>query len=268
MSSSSSDAWHADEHVAVNRAHWDDSADRMTASAERLWATDEVSWGEWSVPESELRLLGERGDDLTGVRAIELGCGTAYVSAWLARRGAVVTGIDVSGRQLATAQRLADTHGVRLRLLEADAEATRLPSGSFDLAVSEYGASLWCVPERWVAEAARLLRPGGRLAFLTSSPFAALASPLDGSLPVTERFERPWFGLDRLDWRGAVDEPGGIEFLRSPAGWLRVLWDAGFEVIDHREVRAPDDAEDGSAGIPAAWAQRWPSEQTFVALRR
>lgn len=257
-----------DEHVAVNRAHWDGAADGMVASAERLWATDEVSWGIWGVPEAELGLLGDRADDLTGVAAVELGCGTAYVSAWLARRGAIVTGVDVSSRQLATARRLADVHGITLELVEANAEATGLTAGSFDLAVSEYGASLWCVPERWVTEAARLLRPGGRLAFLTNSPFVALASPLDGSLPVTERFERPWFGLDRLDWTDAVDEPGGIEFQRSPAGWLRALWDAGFEVVDHREVRAPEDAEGESWGIPAAWARRWPSEQTFVAIRR
>ena len=43
-----------------------------------------------------------------------------------------------------------------------------LPDDSFDLAFSEYGASLWCEPEAWLAEAARLLRPGGRLIFLTN----------------------------------------------------------------------------------------------------
>lgn len=37
---------------------------------------------------------------------------------------------------------------------------------SFDFAISEYGACLWVDPKKWVAEAARLLRPGGRLHFL------------------------------------------------------------------------------------------------------
>ena len=43
-------------------------------------------------------------DDLKGKEAIELGCGTAHVSSWLARRGAKVVGIDNSEAQLETAE--------------------------------------------------------------------------------------------------------------------------------------------------------------------
>jgi SAM-dependent methyltransferase len=257
-----------EHHVAVNRAHWDRTAPEMVASAERLWASERITWGLWDLPESEVGLLGDPPIDLAGLRAIELGCGTAYVAGWLARRGASVTGVDVSPQQLSTARRLADAHRVDLTLLEADAEATGLPPGTFDLAVSEYGASLWCDPERWIVEAARLLRPGGRLAFLTSSPFVSLASPVDGSLPVTERFERPWFELERLDWRGALDLPGGIEFVAAAPRWIRILRAAGFDVVDHRELRPPAGAADPGWGVPPAWANRWPSEQTWVAIRR
>jgi ubiquinone/menaquinone biosynthesis C-methylase UbiE len=255
-------------HVAVNRAHWDAEAARMVASGERCWASERVTWGMWDVPEEELELLGPPGTDLTGIDAVELGCGTGYVSGWLARRGARVTGIDVSPAQLATARRLAALHGVDVAFVEADAEALPLANTSVDLAVSEYGASLWCEPERWLAEAARVLRPGGRLAFLTMSRVVALASPPDGSLPVTRGFERPWFALDRMDWTDAIDEPGGIEFTRSPADWMRHLRDAGFEVLDHREVRAPADASGAAWGVPADWARDFPSEETWVARRR
>ncbi len=256
------------DHVAVNREHWDRIAPEWVAAAEREWAADEITWGVWGVPESELGLLGPEMEDMTGLDAVELGCGTAYVSAWLARRGARVTGIDVSPRQLATARRLAAEHSIPIRLMEADAEATDLPSSSFDLVVSEYGAALWCEPARWLAEAARLLRPGGRLAFLTTSRFVTLASPVDGSLPVTERFERPWFGQTRFDWREAMDLPGGIEFVLAAPDWIRRLRAAGFEVVHHEEIAAPADADGTRSGIPAAWAQRWPSEQTWGAIRR
>jgi len=257
-----------DDHVPVNRDHWDRTAPTMVAAAERLWATRSITWGMWDVPEAELGLLGAPPLDLGGVRSVELGCGTAYVSAWLARRGARVTGIDVSTRQLATARRLAAEHSLPITLVEGDAEATGLESSAFDLVVSEYGASLWCEPERWIAEAARLLRPGGRLAFLTTSRFVTLASPVDGSLPVTERFERAWFGQTRFDWRGAVDLPGGIEFVLAAPDWFRTLRAAGFEVVHHEEIAAPGDADGTRYGIPAAWAQRWPSEQTWGAIRR
>lgn len=104
--------------------------------------------------------------------------------------------------------------------------------------------------------------------FLTASPFVTLASPPDGSLPVTERFERPWFGPSRFDWRDAVDLPGGIEFVLGAPGWIRALGDAGFTVVDHRELQAPAHATGTRSGIPVEWAQRWPSEQTWVAVRR
>ena len=198
--------------------------------------------------------------------------GLGYVglptAAVLASRGIRVTGVDISPRQLATARRLAAEHSLPITLVEGDAEATGLAASSFDLVVSEYGASLWCEPERWLTEAARLLRPEGRLAFLTTSPFVTLASPLDGSLPVTERFERPWFGQSRFDWRGAIDLPGGIEFVLSAPDWIRTLRATGFAIVHHEEIAAPDDADGTRSGIPADWARRWPSEQTWGAIRR
>lgn len=87
------------DHVLANRVSWDADADAWVERGRVLWASDEPCWGVWSVPESELRLLPEVG----GRDTVELGCGTGYVSAWLARRGARPVGLDNSGRQLATA---------------------------------------------------------------------------------------------------------------------------------------------------------------------
>ncbi|MFP4331331.1 MAG: class I SAM-dependent methyltransferase [Spirochaetaceae bacterium] len=75
------------------------------------------------------------------MRAVELGCGTAYVSAWMARRGAEVSGIDNSEKQLETAHRLMAEHGVCLTLTHRIAEEFPYPDNSFDFAVSEYGAT-------------------------------------------------------------------------------------------------------------------------------
>ena len=91
------------EHVSRNRAMWDDRARNYVAAAEDHWARDTPTWGIWSVPEPQVGILPE---DMAGKDAIELGCGTAYVSAWLARRGARVVGIDNSEAQLATAMLL------------------------------------------------------------------------------------------------------------------------------------------------------------------
>ena len=94
------------------------------------------------MPESELRVL----PDVDGKDVVELGCGTAYVSAWLARRGARPVGVDLTAEQLETARRMQAKHGLDFPLVHASAEDVPLPDASFDLAVSEYGASIWCDP--------------------------------------------------------------------------------------------------------------------------
>src|SRR6266581_5879197 len=133
------------DHVRRNRALWDDWARQYVASGEEGWAAVEPRWGIWGVPESQLSILP---DSLAGKDAIELGCGTAYISAWLARRGARVVGIDNSAAQLATARRLQHEHGLELTLIHGNAERVPYPDARFDLAISEYGACLLADPYR------------------------------------------------------------------------------------------------------------------------
>jgi ubiquinone/menaquinone biosynthesis C-methylase UbiE len=145
------------DHVEHNRRYWDGQAAEYGTWAPRAWEQAEVTWGMWNVPDAELQMLPE---DMTGMRAIELGCGTAYMSAYMARRGAEVVGIDLSPNQLATATRLRDEHGLDIDLRLGDAEELPFPDETFDFALSEYGAAIWCDPDRWIPEAWRVLRPG------------------------------------------------------------------------------------------------------------
>lgn len=111
------------EHVRRNRALWDDWAQQYAAAGEAAWAAETPTWGIWSVPEAQVGMLPA---DLVGKDAIELGCGTAYVSAWLARRGARVVGIDNSEVQLATARRLQQQYGLDFPLLHGTANALQV----------------------------------------------------------------------------------------------------------------------------------------------
>lgn len=235
-------------------------ADQWVVSGEHAWS-GEPRWGEWMVPESQLGLLPT---DMTGIDAIELGCGTAYVSGWMARRGAKVTGIDNSEEQLKTAARLAKHHRIDLELIHGNAETVPKPDESYDFAISEYGAAIWADPFVWIPEAHRILRPGGTLVFLGNHILVGLCSPLDGSFPVGRRLERPYFGLNRLDWRDAADEPGGIEFNLPFSQWVKLFRATGFEIIDFDEVQAPPDTSGGHSGITAEWAQNFPSEHVWT----
>ncbi len=168
-----------------NREVWTTAnAEYTDRRARDAWAQEEVDWGMFSGPESEIGALGDVADK----DVVELGCGTAYFSAWLARLGARPVGVDVTPAQLDTARRMQAETGLEFPLIEASAEDVPLPDGSFDLALSEYGASIWCDPERWIPEAHRLLRSGGELVFLCNSPIAIVCTPDEG--PVGERLVR------------------------------------------------------------------------------
>jgi SAM-dependent methyltransferase len=217
-------------------------------------------WGLFAAPDRDLGVLG----DVRGLDVLELACGTAYFSAWLTRAGAVTVAVDLSGEQLATARRLQGQRGPVFPLVQADAERVPLASGSFDLAVSEHGAAAWCDPERWLPEAARLLRPGGRLVFLTNSHLSALCVPADEGV-AGEQLLRGYRESYRVQWPG-----GGIEFHPSHGDWLRLLRGAGFVVEAMHEIFAPPGSGDHPFYeiVSHAWASRWPAEELWVATRR
>lgn len=183
------------EDAIANREHWTrNNAEYASARALAAWQQDQIRWGIWHIPESELRVLG----DVVGKDVVELGCGTAYVSAWLARRGARPIGVDIIPAQLESARACMRETGISFPLIEADAADTGLPDASADLVISEYSASIWVDPYRWVPEASRLLRGDGRLVFLRNSTLAILCSPDDPEGTVQEQLQRPQFGMHRF----------------------------------------------------------------------
>ena len=256
-----SDQHELPEHAARNRAHWDELAAGYVAAGERSWESD-ASWGIWDIPESELGLL----DGVDGMDAIELGCGTAYVSAWLARRGARPVGIDNSPQQLETAApAAAASTGSTSRCCSATRSTSPTRTRRFDLAISEYGACLWADPYAWVPEAARLLRPGGRLVFLTNGYVLMLCAPDEEGVAADERLLRPSFGMHRFEWPDddsrrvpprprRLDPAAAGERLRGP-GPDRAAG-AGRCVDDRRRLRdrrlGPAVAQRGGLGRPQA----------------
>jgi SAM-dependent methyltransferase len=247
------------EDVQRNVDVWSGDEEYLIESGRCAWGRDHIRWGIWGVPEGELGVLPE----VAGLDTVELGCGTAYISAQLARRGARVVGVDPTPAQLARARAFQREFGLEFPLIEAPGEAVPLPEESFDLAVSEYGASIWSDPYLWVPEAARLLRPRGRLVFLRNSTLVILCSP-DEERPAEERLLRPQFGMHRFEW-----PEGGVEFHLSHGDWIRLLRSNGFEVEDLIEIQAPEDAKthEHYDFVTAEWGRRWPAEEIWKARR-
>jgi SAM-dependent methyltransferase len=245
------------EYVPRNVAVWSEDDGHQVAAGRRAWAREVIDWGIWRVLESELRVLPE----VDGLDVIELGCGTAYFSSWLARRGARVVGIDPTPAQLQRARAFQQGFGLEFPLVECGAENVPLPDASFDLALSEYGASIWSDPYLWIPEAARLLRPGGLLVFLRNSTLLILCSPDEGA--AEERLVRPQFGMHRFSW-------DGVEFHLAHGDWIRLLRANGFEIEDLIEIQAPPDARthEHYDFVTAEWGRKWPAEEIWKARKR
>jgi SAM-dependent methyltransferase len=243
-----------------NVAAWTKANAEFTdGSAARSWARDEIAWGVFHVPESTVGCLG----DVSGLDVVELGCGTAYLSAQLAKLGARPVGVDPTPAQLATARRMMRETGIEFPLVQAPGESVPLPDSAFDLAISEYGACLWAEPDKWVPEAARLLRAGGRLVFLTNSNLSQLCAPEEGKLGTT--LLRPLFGMSRMEWPS--DE--GVEHHLPHGRWVELLRANHFEIEGLHELQAPPDAQDHGYYdyVTADWARQWPAEEIWVARK-
>ena len=249
------------DHIAHNHAWWKRSADSYQLRHAEQLPTKDPTWGVFSTPESELGVLGEVVDR----DVVELGAGGAQFSLGLARGGAHCTAVDFSEDQLEHAARLAarvaaeDGIAPDVTLVHADVEATGLPDASFDVAFCDYGASMFADPYRWVPEAARLLRPGGRLAFSCITPMLETCWSGDGQV-IDATLSKDYFGMHRI-------EDDGMVLFNLPYGeWIRLFRSCGLSIVDLVETRPPDELVETTyrSRDQVAWARRWPAEMIWV----
>ncbi|MFV2123707.1 class I SAM-dependent methyltransferase [Micromonospora sp. LOL_013] len=187
------------DYLALNRASWDERAPAHAVSPDYRVAqliADPALLSE--VVRFDLPRLG----DLTGVRGVHLQCHIGTDTLSLARLGATMTGLDLSGASLAEARRIAGAAQTPIEYVEADVyrAVEVLGTGGFDLVFTGIGALCW-LPSvtRWAETVAALLRPGGRLFLREGHPalWAVDETRPDGLLVL----DLPYFETDRpLVW--------------------------------------------------------------------
>jgi SAM-dependent methyltransferase len=106
----------------------------------------------------------------SGMRVLDVACGTGVVAISAARAGASVTGLDLTPELLEVAKQNAETARVNVDWHEGDVEFLPFPDASFDAVVSQFGHIFAPRPEVATSEMLRVLRPGGTIAFSTWPP--------------------------------------------------------------------------------------------------
>jgi len=244
-------------HVIRNRQHWESqSAEYQAQNRPQLNRWDEIGWGVWDIPESELGVFGE----VAGLDALEYGCGACQSGIKLATRGARVTGMDLSGAQLREGMALMAATGVRFPVVLADGERVPFADGSFDLVWCDHGVMSFADPYRTVPEVARLLRSGGLFAFSMLTPLLWIAA--GDAEQVGREFRMPYFGMHSLTF----DDPEWrtTEFQLPYGEWIRLFRANGLVVEDLLELRAPEGAT--STYVEAAelpWARDYPYDHVW-----
>ncbi|WP_345313158.1 class I SAM-dependent methyltransferase [Gordonia alkaliphila] len=232
---------------AASRSWWDEQADDYQAE-HGVFLGNEVPggdfvWGPERLREEEVRLLG----DVAGLDVLEVGCGSAPCARWMAAQGARVVGLDVSIGMLAHAVAAMADDPAPVPLVRAGAERLPFADNSFDLMTSAFGAIPFVADSaRAMAEAARVLRPGGRWVFATNHPmrWMFLDDPGPEGLTVTLSY------FDRTPY-SEVDDDGNISYVehhRTIGDRVREIVAAGLVLDDIVEPEWPDD-------LDAEWGQ-------------
>jgi SAM-dependent methyltransferase len=223
------------DSVRANRADWDRYADEYQATHGEFLGDAGFLWGPEGLREDDLAALG----DVEGRRVLELGCGAGQCSRWVLRHGGRPVGLDVSRRQLQHSLRIDLELGTRVPTVCASAAAIPCADGSFDVVFSAFGALQFIADaEALVEEIARVLRPGGRLAFSITHPTRWMFpdDPGEAGLTATQSY---W---DRTPYVEIDDETGRtayVEHHRTLGDWVRALSAAGFRLLDLVEPEWP-----------------------------
>jgi SAM-dependent methyltransferase len=251
----------ADQPVSrsANRRWWDADADDYHLEHGAQLGDAGFLWCPENLRESDVHLLG----DPHGRQILEIGCGSAPCSRYLAAHGAQVVAFDLSAGMLRHAIAGAVSTGIEVPLVQADVCQLPFRDGAFDIAFSAFGAIPFVADSAGaMREVARVLRPGGRWVFSVTHPMRWMFPDDPGPKGLTviqSYFDRsPYVEVD------ADEVPAYVEHHRTPGDRIRELVGAGFVVEDLIEPPWPEDFE----GVWGQWSpergELFPGTSIFV----
>ena len=227
----------SDAEAPDNRAAWDaiSKAYQDDVFGERF--PGKLMWS-WTISEDDVHLL----DDVSGKHAIVLGCGGGQDVIALCEMGAIAVGVDQSEQQIAYARKLATKRSASNASFVVGSvhDLSRFHDRSFDAAVSAHVLNYVERIDETLAEAARILRPGGIFALSIQHPFNAMLA--EGTPPAAKR---PYWDAQQ-DWTWDFDGKASGRFRswhRPVSEWFDLLTGAGFTIERLLELREALEAD-------------------------
>jgi SAM-dependent methyltransferase len=172
-----------------NLSTWDERAAVHMRDTSGFYAIDRFRAGEDVLMPIESREIG----DVVGKHVLHLQCHIGLDTLCLARRGAIVTGLDFSGEAIKSARELAKEAKLEAHFVQADVyDAPEMLEGGYDIVFVNFGSLNW-LPDlwRWAEVVSRLLAPGGCLYVAEQHPFVSVMQEKDGKLSPGVDFVTP-----------------------------------------------------------------------------
>lgn len=256
----------AGESARAGRRWWDGAADAYQAEHGGFLGDAEFVWCPEGLTEEDARLLGDL-DVLRGSRVLEVGCGAGQCGRWLRARGVrEVVAFDLSFRQLQHSRRIDGDTGLALPVVQADAQRLPFADETFGVVFSSFGAFPF-VPsaDDAVAEAARVLRPGGRLVFSVTHP-VRWGFPDD---PGERGFTLQQSYFDRRAYVEEDDDGDAVyvEHHHTVGDWVRGIARAGLTLRDLVEPEWPEGLERVWGGWGPVRGRMLPGTAIFSAVK-
>ncbi|MFJ9555379.1 class I SAM-dependent methyltransferase [Nocardiopsis sp. NPDC101807] len=256
----------AGESSRAGRLWWDGAADAYQAEHGGFLGDADFVWCPEGLTEERAGLLGDPAE-LRGARVLEVGCGAGQCGRWLRARGVrEVVAFDLSFRQLQHSRRIDAETGHSLATVQADAQRLPFADASFDAVFSSFGAFPF-VPsaDDALGEAARVLRPGGRLVFSVTHP-VRWSFPDD---PGEEGFTVHQSYFDRRAYVEEDDEGNAVyvEHHHTVGDWVRGIARAGLTLEDLVEPEWPEGLDRVWGGWGPVRGRMIPGTAIFSAAR-
>jgi SAM-dependent methyltransferase len=220
--------------IHANRRWWDGEADSYHAEHGAFLGAADFVWCPERLREADAHLLG----DVVDRRVLEVGCGSAMCSRWLAAQGARPVAFDLSAGMLRHARLGAAATGLDVPLVQADAQHLPFVDGAFDIAFTAFGAVPFVADSAGLmSEVARVLRPGGRWVFAVTHPLRWSFPDDPGPAGLTATM--PYWDRTPYVEYSADGRPTYVEHHRTLSDRVREIASAGFRLLDIVEPQWP-----------------------------